>query len=252
MRDRVGPRAFQLLVSVRNAKEAAEAVQGGADVVDVKEPTRGSLGRADWSVLRQVTQKVRALAPIPVSAALGDLAEWEEVPRSDYRFLDGLAYVKVGMHGEASKDWLPRFLAARRALTSRAELIPVAYADFEAAQAPPMDEIVEGALAAKASVVLLDTFSKGTKTLWDWVDADEVHGLAERIASAGARFAVAGSLSRNCLSRLAPMRPAIVAVRGAACAEGIRNAAVVRERVAELAKDLATLRGSVVGAPTAP
>ena len=38
-------RGPQLLVSVRNATEAAAAVLGGADILDVKEPANGPLGR---------------------------------------------------------------------------------------------------------------------------------------------------------------------------------------------------------------
>ena len=34
-----------LLVSVRSAAEAATALAGGADLIDVKEPSRGPLGR---------------------------------------------------------------------------------------------------------------------------------------------------------------------------------------------------------------
>ena len=36
----------QLLVSVRSPAEALAALEGGAALIDVKEPARGSLGRA--------------------------------------------------------------------------------------------------------------------------------------------------------------------------------------------------------------
>ena len=36
----------QLLVSVRSAEEARAALEGGAALIDVKEPSRGSLGSA--------------------------------------------------------------------------------------------------------------------------------------------------------------------------------------------------------------
>ena len=35
-----------LLVSVRNVEEALAALEGGASLIDVKEPSRGPLGRA--------------------------------------------------------------------------------------------------------------------------------------------------------------------------------------------------------------
>ena len=39
------------LVSVRSPEEALAALEGGADLIDVKEPSRGPLGAADprWS-----------------------------------------------------------------------------------------------------------------------------------------------------------------------------------------------------------
>ena len=38
---------MRLLVSVRSLDEAVEAISGGCDILDVKEPGRGSLGMAD-------------------------------------------------------------------------------------------------------------------------------------------------------------------------------------------------------------
>ena len=40
-----------LLVSVRDAAEAGNAVAGGAALIDVKEPARGALGRADDAIV---------------------------------------------------------------------------------------------------------------------------------------------------------------------------------------------------------
>ena len=48
----------KLLVSVRCAEEATAALAGGADIIDVKEPRRGSLGRADDRVIREVMEVV--------------------------------------------------------------------------------------------------------------------------------------------------------------------------------------------------
>ena len=47
-----------LLVSVRNVTEALTALEAGADVIDVKEPTRGSLGAADSATLAAIAQAV--------------------------------------------------------------------------------------------------------------------------------------------------------------------------------------------------
>src|SRR4051794_16896845 len=88
-----------LLVSVRSAEEAACALAGGAALIDVKEPLRGALGRADDAVIRAVVQAVGAARP--VSAALGEWAEQDQsIPDL------GLMYVKWGLAGCGQRrDW---------------------------------------------------------------------------------------------------------------------------------------------------
>ncbi len=82
----------QLLVSVRSVEEAEAALLGGAGLINVKEPTRGPLGRADDSTIAAVIQHVAGRTP--VSAACGELAT-----NSDSCFVPGLNYVKWGLAG---------------------------------------------------------------------------------------------------------------------------------------------------------
>ena len=62
----------RLLVSVVALDEVAAALAGGADVVDVKNPTEGSLGAPSLALLKAV--RVRVRAPLWLSVALGDAA----------------------------------------------------------------------------------------------------------------------------------------------------------------------------------
>jgi len=61
---------MQLLISVTSSKEAQAALQGGADIVDIKNPAEGALGAAAVAALRDVC----ALLPPEgiASAALGE------------------------------------------------------------------------------------------------------------------------------------------------------------------------------------
>src|SRR3954449_8349799 len=62
-----------LLVSVRDAAEVAAAIDGGAGLIDVKEPDNGALGRAHDAVRESVLDAVNGR--VPVSVALGELAD---------------------------------------------------------------------------------------------------------------------------------------------------------------------------------
>src|SRR5262249_26387315 len=67
------PAPAGLLVRVRSGTEGEAARHGGADLIDVKEPRRGPLGRAEREVIADVVRCVAGQRP--VSAALGELAE---------------------------------------------------------------------------------------------------------------------------------------------------------------------------------
>src|SRR4051812_30438336 len=107
-----------LLVSVRSAAEAEAALAGGADLIDVKEPARGPLGRADDAVIDAVVASVAGRRP--VSAALGELAErGGPLPA-------GCRYVKWGLAG-LTREWREDLEAAQRSSGGRGVI--VGYAD---------------------------------------------------------------------------------------------------------------------------
>src|SRR4051794_21294305 len=111
-----------LLVSVRSASEAATALAGGADVIDVKEPGRGALGPADAQVWQAVLDVVGAR--VPTSAALGDLEDDSIVQRAQRAA--GLHFVKAGLarwQSGSEKLWLQIY----RTLPSGVSLIPAIY-----------------------------------------------------------------------------------------------------------------------------
>jgi uncharacterized protein (UPF0264 family) len=220
-------RSPNLLVSVRDLGEAVAARAGGADLIDVKEPSRGSLGRADEATLRGIAEFLHGRSPL--SAALGELAENEDVPG-----VAGLEFVKWGLAG-SGPDWQPRL---KRALQRASEIagrsgVVVAYADAAKAGAPPVEEVVDFATEKPGRVLLIDTFAKGTprRTLLDWLSVDKVRDICQRCREAEVRVALAGSLSEVEILSLLPAEPAWFAVRGAACTGGQRDARVSPQRV---------------------
>src|SRR5262245_33040885 len=99
-----------LLVSVRSADEARAALAGGAAVIDVKEPDRGPLGRADARVWRDVRRVVPPT--ISVSVALGELPDWADQSSPAPSSFDGIAYRKLGLAG-SGLDWASRWARLR-------------------------------------------------------------------------------------------------------------------------------------------
>src|SRR5262249_22964466 len=130
-------RVSHLLVSVRSAAEAVAALEGGADLIDVKEPSRGSLGRADDRVIADVIQAVAGRKP--VSAACGELLEWLVSPQRK-QGSPQLRYAKWGLAGCCGfGDWPLLLETAAEQLPVDCRPVAVAYADWQRAAAPPPD-----------------------------------------------------------------------------------------------------------------
>jgi uncharacterized protein (UPF0264 family) len=225
----------RLLVSVRNAAEVEAALAGGADLIDVKEPTRGSLGAADGEVLAAVVAEVAGRRP--VSAALGELLDsfWKQpavVPH--------LAYAKWGLAGfqrHAPLLWRWQLTNAAQRLAEvnpGCRAVAVAYADWERAQAPPPEEVLALAVQLELGAFLIDTWHKDGSTLLDWLSRGEVERLCERCRAAGVPIALAGSLGLDEIGALRPLRPDWFAVRGAACQGRQREAAIEEKKVRDL------------------
>jgi len=220
-----------LLVSVRSAEEAAIALEGGADLIDVKEPHRGSLGAADPAVWRQVLDAVGG--QVPVSAALGELVA--DFTPDLLPHTAGLAFVKVGLSQCASAgDWAVRWTRAMDHLPRGVRPVAVAYADWRTARSPSPGQILPIAARLAAPYLLVDTFSKSAGGLFDHMSIAQIDALRESAARHHIGLVLAGSLDESTMRKLAPLAPAYFAVRGAACA-GERTQAIALTRVKRLA-----------------
>ncbi|MGD9854432.1 MAG: (5-formylfuran-3-yl)methyl phosphate synthase [Planctomycetaceae bacterium] len=227
----------RLLVSVRNVEEAHSAFAGGADIIDVKDPDRGSLGRADAEVIGELAS-LSGLGSwqVPLSVALGEVHEYGE---SDAIALpQSVGYAKLGLARlRSNADWVARWTHARhdydRRRGSPVRWIAVIYADAERAQAPPAREIAAAAASTGCVGVLVDTYCKSSGRLLDHVTTRDLAEWAHLSQRLHLMFAVAGRLSLQDLPQILPVSPDIVAVRSAVCERHDRRAAVCQDRIAD-------------------
>ncbi len=232
-----GPVVPGLLVSVRSVDEADAALAGGAALIDVKEPTRGSLGRADAATIAAVARRVAGRRP--VSAALGELVETPSPPVCPH-----LAFAKWGLAGCGRRPgWRKELRMIGDLLRGGApscRLVAVAYADWRQAEAPQPEAIAAFAVEAQCGAFLFDTWRKDGRTLLDWLAPAEVARLAGVCRAAGVRVALAGSLGPQEMLVLRDATPDWFAVRAAVCQGRCREAPVDAAAVRELADFVAS------------
>lgn len=230
---------MRLLVSVRSEEEVAAALDGGADVIDAKEPSHGSIGAVSRGVLGRIIERVPA--EYPLSIALGDAVNPRqlELAISTLDLPPRMApiYLKVGFAGVASPYAVAELLslavqaAARH--SARPHIIAVAYADNSLAQTVEAEFTRAAALNAGCAGILLDTFGKVSSNLLTWYPTGALARWIGEGRENGLLMAIAGGLGVREAPRVSVLKPDVLGVRGAAC-DGGRTGAVSSSRVAQL------------------
>ncbi|HET8747314.1 MAG TPA: (5-formylfuran-3-yl)methyl phosphate synthase [Ramlibacter sp.] len=225
----------RLLVSVRNAGEALEAAEAGADFIDLKEPADGALGALPPERIAQIVAVLRAgWRGVRISATVGDLPAHEqaEILRRVRRVAAcGVDYVKVGL-------W-PAAPAASRALLDALAACPAKVVPVLVADAGVDPALVSYALARAAfPALMLDTAQKGRGSLLQRLPLPVLAGFVEKVHAGGALAGLAGSLRADDASALRALAPDFAGFRGAVT-RGERSAALDPRRVRLLRRRLA-------------
>jgi (5-formylfuran-3-yl)methyl phosphate synthase len=232
---------MQLLVSVENGVEASAAIDGGADIVDAKDPRTGALGAVTLETLREIHAAVARRRP--VTAAIGEASDEATVERTACAFAAaGARFVKVGFAGVASATRVAALAAAARrgaiaGADGRSALVLVAYADAEPIASIAASALVAIAAAAGAGGVLLDTADKNGPGLRALVDSRALTAWVAHAHACGLFVAIAGKLTADDLPFVGDAGADVAGVRGAAC-EGGRSGRVVADRVRALVRGM--------------
>lgn len=233
-----------MLASVRSLDEALIALEGGADLIDLKEPSRGALGALDHAAVRICVQAIGGRRP--VSATIGDLPSMDPqlmTTAVERMAATGVDFIKIGFFSH------PRTFDCANALSklaSRARLVAVMFAD------EPYDLALVDKLASNGFAgAMLDTAHKTGKTLRDWRNMNELGEFVNRARRLELLTGLAGSLQKDDIPPLLELTPDYLGFRGALCRNGDRihlinvqplseiRAAIPRSRVSQITGPLA-------------
>ncbi len=230
---------MKLLISPADEKEAAEAIAGGADIIDVKNPKEGALGASfPWTIKR-----IKKLAPknIEVSCAIGDAPN---LPCAVSLAALGAAttgvdYVKVGLYGVKTKDEAVHLMQsvskAVKDYNPSVKVVATGYADAERTGSVNPLFVPEIARDAQADVAMIDTAIKDGKNLFAYLTTDQLKRFVNAAHAYGLKVALAGSLRKEDLAAVYALGADIMGLRGAACTSGDRvNGRITRENVQAL------------------
>jgi uncharacterized protein (UPF0264 family) len=217
---------LKLLISAINEKEASQAIAGGADIIDVKNPKEGALGaNYPW-----VIKKIRQITPknIEVSCTLGEVPN---LPGSISLAALGAAslgvdYIKVGLNGLKTPQEITFLLQnvnrAAKECNPKIKVVATGYADAERVGAVDPLLIPEIASKAQVEVAMIDTSVKDGKNLFDFLTVEQLKKFVNSTHAFGLEAALAGSLRKQDLPAVYGLGADVAGLRGAACTNSNR------------------------------
>jgi uncharacterized protein (UPF0264 family) len=217
---------LKLLISPVDNKEALEAISGGADIIDVKNPKGGSLGASFPRVIREI----RSITPreIELSCTLGDVPN---LPGTVSLAALGAAslgvnYIKVGLYGLRTQEeaiyLMQNVVKAVKEVDSSIKIVATGYADASRVGSVDPLLIPQIARVAGCDLAMLDTAVKDGKNLFSCLSIDQLSAFVEETHGYGLKVAFAGSLKKENLPALCALDVDVIGVRGAACTDGDR------------------------------
>jgi uncharacterized protein (UPF0264 family) len=219
---------MRLLVSVADASEVRAAIDGGADIIDAKDASRGALGAVAPAVLAAIVAAVGGERP--VSAAVGDAGDVAGIglPTSSVTTrvagseVPGVSFVKLGFAAgvDARQGAVYAGSVAGALRGTGTAVVLAAYADA-ASDRLGRDAILDIAVGCGAAGVLLDTLDKQRgQPLFALLDPEVVADWVVSAQQAGLSVALAGSLGASDVALARDIGADVVGVRGAACDGG--------------------------------
>jgi uncharacterized protein (UPF0264 family) len=233
---------LKLLISPANEREATEAIEGGADIIDVKNPKEGAMGANYPRVIRQI----KAITPrhLEVSCTLGEVPN---LPGTISLAALGAAslgvdYLKVGLYGLKTKEAIFLLQNVNKVAKERdpkLKVVAAGYADAERIDAIEPLLIPEIAHRAQVDVAMLDTAIKDGNNLFHYLTFDQLRKFVSSAHDFGLIVALAGSLRKQDLPTIYSLGADIAGIRGAACTKSDRvEGQITRKLVRELTETI--------------
>ncbi len=231
---------MRLMISVLSRAEAHEAMAGGADILDVKNPAEGSLGAQPPHVIRKI--KDLAYGKIEISAAIGDMPN---LPGTAALAALGAAvcgadYIKVGLRGPQTEAEAVVLLREVRQAVSEFQMsvVAAAYADFQRAGTIDPRSLPDLSVSAGVQGCLLDTAIKDGQPLFAFIAPQSLRVLAEQAHEAGLFFGVAGALRGEHLKLVRDIGADIAGLRSAVCRHQMRSGPLDAAQIRQLRRIL--------------
>ncbi len=214
----------QILISVTSIAEAQLALDCGADIIDLKDPSAGALGALPLSLIKEIVGHINGRKL--VSATIGDLPMDAEtiVKRVTLLAETQVDYIKIGFF--EAEDFNECLAGLKLVTQNGIKLIAVLFAEYDYPES--LFELIK---EAGFIGIMLDTAKKNGQTFFDYYSVQQRKEFANKILSLDLTFGLAGSLKLENLVMAKQFNPSYIGFRGGVCDDNKRQLALSAEKI---------------------
>jgi len=236
---------LKVLISIRSLEELVPAIEGGADIIDLKNPNEGSLGASfPWLI-----KKIRNYSDnFTLSVAIGDMPNLPGTAAlaSAGAAIYGVNIIKVGLYGPRTFNegvkLLKSVVNATKDVNQDILVVGAGYADFKSFNGIDSIDIPTICNLAGADIAMLDTYSKNGQKLFNFIDSEKLSKFVNKTHENDLLAALAGSLELQDIKKINELGADIIGFRGAACSGSDRKNGVVEinrvKKIVEFSQNL--------------
>ncbi len=231
----------KLLVSPKNLEEAKVVVKHEeVDYIDCKNPSEGSLGANFPWIIKQMKNLIQFSGSQLLSATIGD---FPNLPGSASLAALGAAVagadiIKIGLKGPTTENesiyLMEKVVKAVKEYNRDIKVVVAGYADRIRMESSP-DFLSLPVIASKsgADIVMLDTYIKDGKGLFDFLNIDQLKLFKDKAKELKLEVALAGNLRKESLPKIREIWPDIIGVRSIVCEGYDRNNGMIKGHLIE-------------------
>lgn len=232
---------IKLLISPKDVEEAKIVTQyQNVDYVDCKNPSEGSLGANFPWIIKEMKSLILPESNQLLSATIGD---FPNLPGSASLAALGAAYsgadiIKVGLMGPKDEregvNLMKSVVKSVKGYDKNIKIVVAGYADQERMQSSPYFlDLPTIASKSGANIVMLDTFIKDGKGLFDFLDVDQLLQFTGKAREMNLEVALAGNILIDTIPKIKEIHPDIIGVRSVVCEEYDRINGMIKGNLIE-------------------
>lgn len=227
---------IELLISPKNVEEAKTIIKvGGVKYIDCKNPIEGSLGANFPWMIKAMKELIPINSSHLLSATIGD---FPYLPGSASLAALGAAsagadIIKVGLKGPKNEvqgiKLMKNVVKAVKDFNKKIMIAAAGYADRTRMKSSPhFLEIPTIAAESGCDFVMLDTYIKDEKGLFDFLNVEQLNEFKEKAKKFNLKVALAGKIKHKDISKIKQISPDLIGVRSIVCEGYDRNNGMIK------------------------